>query len=204
MMTLTTLVRAEECGRLRRTLSAMRSVNTAVSVREHLNFRQLAPADAVEFADATFIVATNNERAQFNKAAALRAAATRGLPVVTWDLEVTAARSLPHNLLPIVRTVHPVLCAVYVRGAPAVLTQNMNTSIGLCNGTRGTVPLATWCSLPTSARRRSACLLPQHLDPLCTFPFRPMLLCSPRQLRHPHMSACAAAATPPAGRHPWY
>jgi len=105
---------------------------------------------------APIIVTSNIERAAINMDQARRFALAHGEPVLRWPTHVTghSALALSDTQLRQLYDHNPALHTVFVRGAPAYLTANINTMKNLCNGSRAFLHSISFDSNVTEQQRR--------------------------------------------------
>ena len=88
------------------------------------------------WAFATIAVCSNQERNSINATQIINFAKANGLPVVKWYKKLNVRKiELPESLHYILQEDEPRLTAYFVPGAPILLTDNLNPSSGLANGT---------------------------------------------------------------------
>jgi len=89
--------------------------------------------------DAPIIVTSNRERGALTLSQAQRWGKVHGVPVVRWyyafNLSVKEKKDDP-EIRAYLYTHEPTVCGLFVEGAVAYLTQNINPRVGLSNGTR--------------------------------------------------------------------
>jgi hypothetical protein len=85
--------------------------------------------------DAPIIVCSNKERHALNLSQAKRFAIKNGVPILRWKHGLTAsAAGLDDIAQDLLYENEPVLTGLFVQGAPALLSRNMNPMNGLANG----------------------------------------------------------------------
>jgi hypothetical protein len=109
-------------------------------VREDMKrFKELSAADLhatdSRFRYAPIIVTSNVERAEHNWSQAGRFATERGFPLIRWPVHVKRAGVTLETQQAMFETDHR-LCGVFVKDAPAIITNNISTQHRICNGTQ--------------------------------------------------------------------
>jgi hypothetical protein len=84
---------------------------------------------------APIVVASNAERHALNVTQAQRYAMEKGLPVLRWKRPLAIAKDLGDPMCDLLYDNEPTLTGLFVEGAPAILTENLNATDGLANGT---------------------------------------------------------------------
>ena len=84
---------------------------------------------------APIVVTSNRERHEINLSQARRYGKTKGLPVLRWKKQLSVSDDIDEALSSILYENEPDLIGLFVEGAPAHLTANLNASSGLANGT---------------------------------------------------------------------
>src|SRR3989338_3903453 len=121
-------------------ISAMRSqyIHQSASSSTHRidilqGLKFLSPTeDAMSFADATCLVASNLERSRINILAIKKFSLMHGYPLFRWRKPLDPGESNPG---PLAASDSEELFDYFCNNCPAVLTTNLNPSLGLANGT---------------------------------------------------------------------
>jgi len=123
----------------------------------------LQQAEADEWSGATFLVQTNAERHVINEKMARIFALKAGVPIITWRNVIVqqAKTSLPKGAIERLYEHVPGLVSVFVQGAPAMITDNVNPAVGLANGS--TVTLRKLCGLKEGDEARIAAAAPGEI-----------------------------------------
>ena len=115
------------------------------NVTRYLTKKILTPQDLQEAAwnEAPVCVTGNQERLNLTPIMAQRFAERRGVPLITWNLDVrkNSSKLFPENEL---TPLNSGLVGMFVAGAPAYLTENLNPSLNLANGSRVTLHSLTF------------------------------------------------------------
>ena len=110
-----------------------------VTDRDLKRFKKLSDKDFKEdpsaWQFAVILVTTNRERADFNHIQAINYAKTHGEVVIRWPVEIVSWKHKPSILFLKDAMKETILYHYFVRTAPGFLTENINPSIGLANGT---------------------------------------------------------------------
>jgi hypothetical protein len=95
---------------------------------------------------APIIVCSNTERHALNLTQARRFAIKNGVPILRWKHDLTvSASSLDDIAKDLLYDNEPELTGLFVEGAPALLSRNINPMKGLANGTPVTLHSITMC-----------------------------------------------------------
>ena len=111
------------------------------SVVENLMQKVITSADIAQdmsWKFATILVTSNAEKACYNYFQAKQFAIRQQVPFIKWKnpLNISVDHLSSEEQTRLYES-HPALYGVFVKGAPCFLTQNINPSVGLANGTRG-------------------------------------------------------------------
>jgi DNA polymerase III delta prime subunit len=95
---------------------------------------------------APIVVCSNKERHALNLSQARRFAIRNGVPILRWKNDLTAsASSLDDIAIDLLYENEPELTGLFVKGAPGLLSRNMNPIAGLANGTPIVLHSITLC-----------------------------------------------------------
>jgi hypothetical protein len=100
-------------------------------------YRTLSRNDIDEFANATHIVASNEERAAINILMATRFAKAKGLPIIAWYKSPTTTTVITEEGLGYLYKQDHKLAHYFVKGAPCCILANINVNLLVANGTPG-------------------------------------------------------------------
>jgi hypothetical protein len=113
-----------------------------------------------EWLFAPIAVTSHMERHALNAAQAVRFGKYFNLPVIRWRLKICGPKSILAGLsdaeLAELADQEPGMWGYFVQGAPAMLTENINTSKGLVNGTMGTLHSLSLRNVDDTAALRRA------------------------------------------------
>lgn len=112
---------------------------------ENHNVKTLTLADMRSnpaWIDASFIVPTNQERHALNEQLARGYARMHGLQIIRWPIAITSVITQVEAVR--LLAIEPAARGIFVQGAPAVLTRNINPSLCLANGTTGIMESLTF------------------------------------------------------------
>jgi hypothetical protein len=111
------------------------------------SFKVLSPEDLEDVTDtegilhpspfrtAPIIVTSNRERHEINLSQSQRYGKANGVPILQWRKQIIVSDDVGEVVSDILYEQEPDLTGLFVEGAPAHLTDNMNATSGLANGT---------------------------------------------------------------------
>jgi hypothetical protein len=105
-----------------------------------MGYQVLSEAEQSRWNEATVLVTSNVERHHINLARIKQQAKSSGRPVICWKKELGSATTLlSGSYADPLFTKYPESCHYFLHGAPAIIEQNINVTLGIANGTKATL-----------------------------------------------------------------
>jgi len=130
-------------------INQMRRVDTTQPITKSIlnSLKVLSPSDLEDITDdqgvtrpspfrtAPIIVCSNRERHEINLSQSQRYGKAKGVPILRWKKTLIVSDDVGDILSDILHDKEPDLQGIFVEGAPAHLSDNLNATSGLANGT---------------------------------------------------------------------